>query len=728
MADFVLRPSKQKTIMRCLLLASPIFLFHPLMQFMQGILVPGLPPVPYVFNLWIMGAPYIYFFALLSCFFERIRIKDGNLEYGLLGLEKVPLSRIAEVGGDEGDVGNDFNESILIKFDSKDSTKGLVLPIKAYDEHELRAFLNTLREQNPAGEYTYQDVIPFESRGLIRFLSSMNDSDSLIVKLSKTPMEDAIINLVKGHERIFWFAYLVFWLLVLFSASYYCILFNESWSQNMVTPVWDTSQDTRRAAVFLDAAQKNPASNWLDLIYANVCLAYAVGVDFIATSGLATLISVWSVGAFMMAVVLPIAKLLSPTYLFIDSKSIGMREHFYQWQSVTEVTLEKIGVMGDPLEGRLVMSTTSGARFNFDLTTVPDVQKRQRILRLVDRYAVNASFNGEFMRTTNMLVDIQFTDLWLEEQGETSKVEAKAEVDTLGKGLYKIDSMLGYGGQGVTYLASLATAGGDGFNSKNEQVVIKELVLPNYADVRIMQDATSRFERGASLLKELGHPKVVKLIDSFLENGKAYLVMEYVQGETLRDFIEKRGAMPFTEAKQLGLQLCEILEYLHERETPVIHCDFAPDNLIITPSGEVKLIDFDVARVVDNKAHTFIAGRPSYTPPEQFRGQPTTQSDLFALGAILHYLLQGKDPPPLCAGSSDEETVWNSSGVEELIQQCCQFEAGERPGSAREIKESLLKCEVQFRNDGTNDPKVSVSVEEETSHRLHVPQRVEENA
>ena len=133
MGDFVLRPSKQKRIMRCLLLASPIFLFHPIMQVFQGFLVPGLPEPPYGFQLWIMGAPYIYCFAVLSCFYERIRIRNGVMEYGLLGLDKVPLTRIAEVAGDEGDVGNDFTESILIKFDGKDSNKGLVLPIKDYE-------------------------------------------------------------------------------------------------------------------------------------------------------------------------------------------------------------------------------------------------------------------------------------------------------------------------------------------------------------------------------------------------------------------------------------------------------------------------------------------------------------------------------------------------------------------------------------------------------------------
>jgi len=691
MADFVLRPRKQKTILRGLLLASPIFLFHPIMHMIQGVLVPGLPPVPYAFQMWLLGAPYLYCFALLSCYFERFKIKNGVLQYGLLGLDKTPLSRIAEVAGDEGDIGNDFRESILLKFDSKDSVKGLVLPINEYDEHELRAFLSTLREQNPVCEYTYSDVIPFESRGLIRFLSNVSESDNMILKLSKTPMEDAIINLVKSQEKMFWVVYLIFWLMVLSAASYYCILFNASWSLNPgVTPHWDTSAKTSELAKLLDAAQHNPGATFWDKAHLNAALFGNIALDYLSTTGLTVMTAVWLLGGFLLGVAIPMIKLYSPTYLFIDAKSIGMGSEFLDWDGVIDVFLEKPGTMGDPLEGKVLITHAKGTRLAIDLTKVPDVQKRQKVLRLIDRYAVGAKFNGDFMRTTNMLVDIQFTDLWLEEQGASEKLSATAELQSLCNGAYKIDSLLGYGGQGVTYLATHnGRTAGDTIERHAGQVVIKELVLPNYADVRIMQDATSRFERGAQLLKELEHPSVVKLLDYFLENGKAYLVMEYVQGETLREHIERNGALEPAKATELGSQLCDILTFLHERETPVIHCDFAPDNLIVTPGGGVKLIDFDVARVVDSKAHTFIAGRPSYTPPEQFRGQPTVQSDLFALGAMLHFLLQGKDPPPLCAGTNEGETVWHSASVEELIQRCCQFEASERPASAKEIKETI---------------------------------------
>lgn len=672
------------------------------MQVIQGWLVPGLPPSPFGFQFWVIGAPYIYCMTVVSFFYDRIRIRNGQLQFGGLGSKKVPLSRIVEVTGDEGDVGNDFRESIILKFDSEDSEEGLVLPINDYEEHELRAFLSGLREAHPNCKYTYSDVIPFESRGLIRFLRSVNESDTLTVKLSKSPTEDAIISLITSHEKTFWLVYLLMWLLILCSLTYYCYLYNAEWSLHPGVPVqWQNSNATRDAALMLDKLQGDASTPWYTLLLANASFVANIGIDYISTTGLVTMSAVWLLGGLFVTFFLPMIRLYSPTYLFIDGKSIGMGLEFFAWEGVDAVTLEKPGKMGDPLEGLLTITNGSGGKLLIDLTKIPDVQKRQRTLRLIDRYAHHAKFNGEFMRTTNMLVDIQFTDLWLEEQGASSKLESegapkKPELQTLANGKYTVDSMLGYGGQGVTYLANLNSDTTDSADSKPDgQVVIKELVLPNYADVRIMQDATSRFERGAKLLTDLSHPQVVGLLDYFLENGKAYLVMEYVQGETLREKIGRDGAMSIDEVKRIGAQLCDTLTYLHQRDTPVIHCDFAPDNLIVTPDGGIKLIDFDVARVVDSKAHTFIAGRPSYTPPEQFRGQPTTQSDLFALGAILHFLLAGEDPPPLCAGTDDTDESTQRSSIEVLIQKCCQFDASDRPKTASEIKQELERSDSE---------------------------------
>ncbi len=691
MVDFVLRPTRQKKILRGLLFAAPIFLFQPLMQLLQGAFIPDLPSLPYLFHFWVTGAPYIYCMSLVASYFERITIKNGVLQFGILGLNKVSIFDIEEVSGDEGDIYNDFRESILIKFKDEDRDRGLVLPVQDYDEHELRAFLSQLRESNPDCSYTYSDVIPFESRGLIRFLLNVNDSSAMTIKLSKSPTEDAIVELVKSHEKTFWIVYLTFWCLILCSLSYYLYSMGAQWAQTVqgTGPLMANSERTRELASLLSIAESNPATGFFDLQLLRISFFAQLATDYLSNASLTTvLIGLWITAGVVVPLGFTILRLLSPTYLFIDQKTIGMGSTFLRWSDITAVTLKKAGPMGDPLEGELVINALTG-RISIELTKVPDVQ-RQRILRMVDRYATCASFDGEFMRTSHALFDIQFTDLWLDEQSSSPPKDAKSDLQSLSNGAYVVDSMLGYGGQGVTYLATDMK-----YVDEPRQVVIKELVLPNFADVRIMQDAMSRFERGARLLKDLDDPQVVKLVDHFFENGKAYLVMEYVKGQTIRDFIEKNGALNLDEVKKIGMRLCEILMYLHERDVPVIHCDFAPDNLIVTADGSIKLIDFDVARVVDSKAHTFIAGRPSYTPPEQFRGHPTRQSDLFALGAILHFLAQGSDPPPLCAGTASDDTTWYSTALEELIMHCCQFDESNRPESASIVRERLVAIDFE---------------------------------
>ncbi len=692
MVDFVLRPTKQKKILRGLLFAAPIFLFHPLMLLLHNT-SPGVIPLP-LFQLWVTGAPYLYCMSLIACYFEQIRLTNGILQFGLLGRDRVSIFDIEEVTGDEG--GDDFQESILIKFRGEDN--GLALLLEDYDENELRAFLSHLRENNPAASYTYSDVIPFESRGLIRFLHSVNDSSTLTIKLSKSPFEDAIAELVTSHEKTFWIVYFLFWLLTLCSLSLFLFSMGAEWAQSVqvATPSVQDSQSTRDLASQLLTAESSPDGNFFNLQYLRVALFFQLATDYLSNTGFATvLIALSSMAGMLIPLGFVTSKIVSPTYLFIDQSSIGMGLTFLRWDQVQSVTLKKLGTMGDPMEGELVLHGYKD-RISIQLTMIPEIQ-RQKVLRLVDRYAEFATFDGEFMRTSNALFDIQFTDLWLEEQGSTTPKDTKTELQSLANGTYTVDSLLGYGGQGVTYLASRKTEIDD------DQVVIKELVLPNFADVRIIQDAMSRFERGARLLKDLDDPQVVRLLDHFLENGKAYLVMEYVNGQTVRDFIEKNGALDLAEVKKIGTRLCEILTYLHEREIPVIHCDFAPDNLIITEDGSIKLIDFDVARVVDSKAHTFIAGRPSYTPPEQFRGHPTRQSDIFALGAILHFLAQGTDPPPLCAGTASDDLVWQCSELEELILSCCQFDEINRPESAEIVKERLAGI------DGMQDHQISIA-------------------
>ena len=110
------------------------------------------------------------------------------------------------------------------------------------------------------------------------------------------------------------------------------------------------------------------------------------------------------------------------------------------------------------------------------------------------------------------------------------------------------------------------------------------------------KQALERFENEARILEELSHPQIVKLIDFFLEDHRAYLVLEHIDGMSLRQLVAKNGPMPLADIISLSMQMCDVLEYLHSLSPAVVHRDFTPDNLILDSSGRLVLIDFNVAQ------------------------------------------------------------------------------------------------------------------------------------
>lgn len=694
-SKFSLRSNRQQTLGTLILLATPILCFPPIYFLVAGILglqASILPVDPSV------GIGLYCFFAIALCIAcsRFISIIDGVLSYGLLGINKINLSRLKEVSGDEGDESNDFQESLILEIDD-----GRILRIELndYDEVSIRAFLACLKEASPQCKYTYSDVISLESRGLLQFLVSSAQPDNLIVKLSKTPIEDMIMQLIKSHESAFCILYSVLSLVGLVALS--CSLLVSHPELNQLFSGNQFLQQSGQLGHFHASLQIPANTDSLEWRFAVIAQAI---FDYLSHDGVNIRRVMWITIGFL-AFCIPVVRLVSPTFVFVDAISIGTAMRFLKWENVKSVTLRKLSEMADPLEGVLLIEDDAKFVIKVDLTRVPDLKKRQLLLQLVDRYAADAQRNEDFMRATNSLVEIQFTDLWLEEldsQAALGEASVPLVGSSLAGGSYEVESLLSYGGQATTYLAR--SRGEESNMVPVGHFVVKELVLPNQADVRILQDAINRFERGAVLLKRLEHPQIVKLWDHFVENGKAYLILEYIEGKTLRQLIKETGPISPEEVCRLGMQICSILNYLHSREPPVIHCDLAPDNLILSPSGKIKLVDFDVARVLDARAHSVIAGRPSFTPPEQFRGNPTTQSDIFALGAILHFLSTGADPPPLAAGVIEDPMQNDLSDLEKLIRDCLAFEASDRPAAASEVGarlESVPAAEI--------DPPTAVS-------------------
>ncbi|MDQ4077828.1 MAG: serine/threonine protein kinase [Chloroflexota bacterium] len=223
---------------------------------------------------------------------------------------------------------------------------------------------------------------------------------------------------------------------------------------------------------------------------------------------------------------------------------------------------------------------------------------------------------------------------------------------TVLRGRYSITGLVGQGGMGAVYLA-------DDLRLEGRQTAIKEIALDAYGapDDPIAQQAREQFHREASILARLDHPNLPKVSDFFYEEGRDYLVMDYVPGRDLREILEEARAEGkfLAESKVLNWaqQIAEALSYLHTQTPPVLHRDIKPSNIKLTPTGRIKLVDFGLVKVMitdDERTVTVLQGRgtAAYTPLEQYggdAGHTDSRSDIYSFAATLYHLLTGELPP-----------------------------------------------------------------------------------
>ncbi len=202
-------------------------------------------------------------------------------------------------------------------------------------------------------------------------------------------------------------------------------------------------------------------------------------------------------------------------------------------------------------------------------------------------------------------------------------------------GRYEIRWLLGEGNMAEVYRAIDRETG--------SEVVLK---LPHLA---IAGDLTAfhRYRRESEVAANLEHPGVQRLLS---EPRAQYMVLEYIEGQSLRSYLAERGQLPVDDVLRIGIQLAEILEYVHSRG--VIHRDLKPDNVLIGPDGRVTLTDFGIALRLSSRRLTLshlsnAVGTPDYMAPEQVRGQRGDErTDVYALAAMLYELLAGVVPYP----------------------------------------------------------------------------------
>lgn len=251
---------------------------------------------------------------------------------------------------------------------------------------------------------------------------------------------------------------------------------------------------------------------------------------------------------------------------------------------------------------------------------------------------------------------------------------------------YIILKVLGRGGMGAVYLAL--------DQRLNSALVAVKEMSTQALGLGNVEEAVKAFKKEAEMLVSLNHPSLPRIIDFFpVSDGRWYFVMEFIEGENLESIRKTRGSIPADEVLDWGIQLCEILDYLHTRPTPVIFRDLKPSNIILTPEGKIKLIDFGIARhfsAVKTK-DTMAYGSYGFIPPEQYGSNQTdARSDLFSLGATLHYLVTGIEPhknpfsfePP-------SKFVTINPRFEAVIMECLALQVETRPSSARNLLERL---------------------------------------
>ena len=269
-------------------------------------------------------------------------------------------------------------------------------------------------------------------------------------------------------------------------------------------------------------------------------------------------------------------------------------------------------------------------------------------------------------------------------QPATGRVPAQALLNRR----YRVLQELGHGGMGAVYLAQDTQLG-------NRLVAVKEMSQSNLSEQDV-QIAVETFKREAYMLAGLQHPNLPSIHDHFEQAGRWYLVMSFIQGESLAQYLSRvpNGRLPLPEVLHIARELCDVLNYLHTHQPPIVFRDLKPSNIMRTPDGHVYLIDFGIARLFKpgQSKDTMTYGSMGYSPPEQYgRAQTTARSDIYSLGATLYELLSGYDPsqspfrfPPL------QSLV---PGVPEplarLITQMLEMDESKRPASIQVVQQAL---------------------------------------
>ncbi|MGH4120423.1 serine/threonine protein kinase [Clostridium sp.] len=250
-------------------------------------------------------------------------------------------------------------------------------------------------------------------------------------------------------------------------------------------------------------------------------------------------------------------------------------------------------------------------------------------------------------------------------------------------GKYEVIKILGKGGMAVVYLCKNIRFG--------NLWAIKE-IIKDTKNIDVLTEA--------NILKNLDHSGIRRIIDVFYENDKLYMVQDYVEGQTLDEYVKSSSNINRDEICAITLDLCDIVGYLHNQNPAIIYRDLKPSNIIITSSRKVVLIDFGISKVYKEGTENDIAcpGSNGYAAPEQYgSGKSCVQTDIYGLGMLIYFMLKGKGPytgiEPLLDENYDKDI---DDSLRIIIQKCVKIDIADRYGSVKNLKKAILQVSNKY--------------------------------
>lgn len=384
------------------------------------------------------------------------------------------------------------------------------------------------------------------------------------------------------------------------------------------------------------------------------------------------------------------------TFPLFMSPLLGFRRRRL-WSEVEQIFLKRYDEKSDELYGDIVMRFTSGLCVNLDMSGFVDVGVKgfgkgelEKFLLACEVFAKAGAVNNDIVELRDWVGNasrktgvLSYTEVW--ENELTNRFHATVFVplepeSTLQNGKLKVIRQLAFGGLAAVYLVQ---------REGRELLILKEAVVPANQDEAMRAKALEMFEREAKFLALLEHPRIARVHDYFVEQGRHYLLLQRITGLNLRQVVNTQGPQSDDTVLKWAIEIVEILAFLHRQAPPIVHRDLTPENLILSDDGSINLIDFGAANQFIGTVTGTVVGKQAFISPEQFRGKATLSSDIYSFGGTLHFLLTGANPLAMSVMNPKSVNQTVSEELSNLVSECTSQEADDRPSSAEELLSRL---------------------------------------